>query len=62
MPGPERDLAAGVGAAPVAAPAPLQTSSAFGTGGQVTTLGIPRQTLESKIKALQIDKLSYQGR
>jgi hypothetical protein len=25
-------------------------------------MGIPRQTLESKIKALRIDKLSYQRR
>jgi formate hydrogenlyase transcriptional activator len=33
-----------------------------GPGGAAAKLGIPRQTLESKIKALQIDKLSYQGR
>jgi len=33
-----------------------------GPGGAAAKLGIPRQTLQSKIKALQIDKLSYQGR
>jgi formate hydrogenlyase transcriptional activator len=33
-----------------------------GPGGAAVKLGIPRQTLESKMKALQIDKLSYQGR
>jgi len=31
-----------------------------GPRGAAAKLGIPRQTLESKIKALQIDKLSYQ--
>jgi len=33
-----------------------------GPRGAAAKLGIPRQTLESKIKALQIDKLSHQGR
>jgi formate hydrogenlyase transcriptional activator len=33
-----------------------------GPGGAAAKLGIPRQTLESKIKALQIDKLPFQGR
>jgi formate hydrogenlyase transcriptional activator len=33
-----------------------------GPGGAAARLGIPRQTLESKIKALHIDKLSYRGR
>ena len=33
-----------------------------GPGGAAGRLGIPRQTLESKIRALQIDKLSYQRR
>jgi formate hydrogenlyase transcriptional activator len=33
-----------------------------GPGGAAAKLGIPRQTLQSKIKALQIDKRSYQGR
>jgi len=33
-----------------------------GPGGAAAKLGIPRQTLESKIKALQIDKLSPQRR
>ena len=33
-----------------------------GPGGAAAKLGIPRQTLESKIKALQIDKLSYRRR
>jgi formate hydrogenlyase transcriptional activator len=33
-----------------------------GPRGAAAKLGVPRQTLESKIKALQIDKLSYQGR
>jgi formate hydrogenlyase transcriptional activator len=33
-----------------------------GPSGAAAKLGIPRQTLESKIKALQIDKLSYQRR
>jgi len=33
-----------------------------GPSGAAAKLGIPRQTLESKIKALQIDKLSFQGR
>jgi formate hydrogenlyase transcriptional activator len=31
-----------------------------GPGGAAAKLGIPRQTLQSKIKALHIDKLSYQ--
>jgi len=31
-----------------------------GPAGAAAKLGIPRQTLESKIKALQIDKLAYQ--
>jgi formate hydrogenlyase transcriptional activator len=33
-----------------------------GPRGAAAKLGIPRQTLESKIEALQIDKLSYRGR
>src|SRR2546425_296270 len=33
-----------------------------GPRGAAAKLGIPRQTLESKIKALRIDKLSYQAR
>ena len=33
-----------------------------GPSGAATKLGIPRQTLESKIKALHIDKLSFQVR
>jgi len=33
-----------------------------GPGGAAAKLGIPRQTLESKIKALQIDKLPFQDR
>jgi transcriptional regulator of acetoin/glycerol metabolism len=33
-----------------------------GPGGAAARLGIPRQTLESKIKALRIDKLSSQRR
>ena len=33
-----------------------------GPGGAAATLGIPRQTLESKIKALRIDKLSFRVR
>jgi formate hydrogenlyase transcriptional activator len=33
-----------------------------GPSGAATKLGIPRQTLESKIKALHIDKLSFQER
>ena len=33
-----------------------------GPTGAAAKLGIPRQTLESKIKTLRIDKLSYQGR
>src|SRR6266850_1862744 len=33
-----------------------------GASGAAAKLGIPRQTLESKIKALQIDKLSFQVR
>ena len=33
-----------------------------GPSGAAAKLGIPRQTLESKIKALHIDKLSFQGR
>jgi formate hydrogenlyase transcriptional activator len=33
-----------------------------GPGGAAAKLGIPRQTLQSKIKLLQIDKRSYQGR
>jgi formate hydrogenlyase transcriptional activator len=33
-----------------------------GPGGAAARLGIPRQTLESKIRALRIDKLSYQRR
>jgi len=33
-----------------------------GPKGAAAKLGIPRQTLESKIKALQIDKLAYQAR
>jgi formate hydrogenlyase transcriptional activator len=33
-----------------------------GPAGAATRLGIPRQTLESKIKALQIDKLSFHVR
>ena len=33
-----------------------------GPGGAAAKLGIPRQTLESKIEALHIDKLSYRGR
>jgi formate hydrogenlyase transcriptional activator len=33
-----------------------------GPSGAAAKLGIPRQTLESKIKTLHIDKLSFQGR
>jgi formate hydrogenlyase transcriptional activator len=33
-----------------------------GPGGAAAKLGIPRQTLQSKIKTLHIDKHSYQGR
>jgi len=33
-----------------------------GPNGAAARLGIPRQTLESKIKALRIDKLSHQKR
>jgi formate hydrogenlyase transcriptional activator len=33
-----------------------------GPRGAAAKLGIPRQTLQSKIKALHIDKLAYQGR
>jgi formate hydrogenlyase transcriptional activator len=33
-----------------------------GPGGAAAKLGIPRQTLQSKIKALHIDKLVYQKR
>jgi formate hydrogenlyase transcriptional activator len=33
-----------------------------GPGGAAAKLGIPRQTLESKIRALQVDKLSYHRR
>jgi formate hydrogenlyase transcriptional activator len=34
----------------------------FGPSGAAAKLGIPRQTLESKIKALHIDKLSFRAR
>ena len=34
----------------------------FGPSGAAAKLGIPRQTLESKIKALHIDKLSFRER
>jgi len=33
-----------------------------GPAGAAAKLGIPRQTLESKIKSLQIDKLSARAR